>query len=152
MLFGIFFYFLVKIIFKTLEKIIIGGKRAERDDDDTFKKMVFIQYRGGISDTFVRKLRDTGAPIKPILTLRKVKSGLPTLKQNIDKLMTSNIVYEFTCPNCKVSYVGMTSRHLCTRIKEHQQNGENQTAIKEHTEFCLRQSASPEHFKILEGT
>ena len=64
--------------------------------------------------------------------------------------MTSNIVYEFTCPNCKVSYVGMTSRHLCTRIKEHQQNGENQTAIKEHTELCLGQSASPEHFKILE--
>ena len=139
-----------KIIFKTLEKIIIGCKKAERDDDDTFKNMVFIQYRGGISDTFVRKLRDTGAPIKPILTLRKVKSVLPTLKQNIDKLMTSNIVYEFTCPNCKVSYVGMTSRHLCTRIKEHQQNGENQTAIKEHTELCLGQSASPEHFKILE--
>ena len=90
-----------KIIFKTLEKIIIGGKRAERDDDDKFRKMAFIQYRGGISDTFVRKLRDTGAPIKPILTLRKVKSVLPTLKQNIDKLMTSNIVYEFTCASCK---------------------------------------------------
>ena len=129
-----------KIIFKTLEKIKTGGKKAERDEEDLYKKMVFIQYRGGISDTFVKKLRETGAPVKPIPTLRKVKKVLPSLKETIDKFMTSNVVYQFNCPNCSVSYVGMTSRHLCARIKEHQQskeNKDNETEIKDHTEKCL---------------
>ena len=29
------------------------------------------------------------------------------------------VVYKFLCANCNVCYVGETSRHLTTRIKEH---------------------------------
>ena len=60
-----------KIIHKTLEKIIIGESKVEPEPDE-HKKMVCIEYRGKITDQYVKNLISTGAPIKPIITLRKI--------------------------------------------------------------------------------
>lgn len=138
------------IIYKTLEKLKL--KERNQDDDKEEKKLVFIEYRGKVTDHFAQKLRETGAPIKPILTLRKVKSAMPSLKAKIERVIASNIIYEFQCPNSQVSYVGMTSRHFCTRINEHLQNGKAKSPILEHTETCLKSSPTIENFKTLYKT
>ena len=96
--------------------------------------MIFIQYRGVITDRFVQRLKETGAPIKPKLTLRKIKTVMPSLKQKVDKVVTSNLIYKFKCPNCQVSYVGMTTRHLCTRVNEHRNYKGEQAVIRSHTQ------------------
>ena len=139
-----------KIIHKTLEKILMKSKKDETDEED--KKMVFIEYRGKITDHFTQKLRETNAPIKPIMTLRKIKTALPSLKERVEKVISSNVVYQFKCPQCNVSYVGMTCRHLITRISEHSQNGENLGPIREHTQDCINRAPAVDDFKVLKKT
>ena len=41
------------------------------------------------------------------------------VKDPIPKFLKSFIVYEFPCPGCNTLYIGETTRHLSTRIKEH---------------------------------
>ena len=89
-----------KIIHKTLEKIIIGEPKVDPESDED-KKMVFIEYRGKITDQYVKNLISTGAPIKPIITLRKIKTALPSLKAGVENVITSNIIYEYTCSHCQ---------------------------------------------------
>ena len=40
-------------------------------------------------------------------------------KDRVPFLLSSNLVYKYTCPQCNEAYVGETSRHLKTRIAEH---------------------------------
>ena len=41
------------------------------------------------------------------------------LKHPIPKPMKSFFVHKFVCPDCNARYIGETTRHLSTRIKEH---------------------------------
>jgi hypothetical protein len=41
------------------------------------------------------------------------------IKDRLPISLASNVVYEFTCRDCKSTYIGMTTRHLGTRIYEH---------------------------------
>ena len=59
------------------------------------------------------------APFKVILTLRKTKNVITSLKVPVPNMLQSNVVYKITCSQCKLSYVGQTSRHLQQRLKEH---------------------------------
>ena len=137
------------IIHKTLEKLYSGRKKRPPEDEPA-TKMVFIQYRGKITDHFARKLKDTGAPIKVILTLTKVKTTVPSLKVEVEKPLASNLIYKYKCPHCQVSYVGMTSRHICTRISEHLSNGEKSKGpIMIHADSCKNSHPSPKDFIVL---
>ena len=40
-------------------------------------------------------------------------------KDSIPDLVTSNVVYRFSCAQCPATYYGETSRHITTRIAEH---------------------------------
>ena len=40
-------------------------------------------------------------------------------KDPIPKFLKSFVVYKFFCPGCNASYIGETTHHLSTRIKEH---------------------------------
>ena len=44
---------------------------------------------------------------------------LPSLKTPIEKAIKSGVVYQINCSRCQSCYVGQTTRHLITRIKEH---------------------------------
>ena len=81
--------------------------------------MIFIQYRGKISDDFEKSLKRINSPVKVIFTLRKLKNILPSLKPKVEKSYKSAVVYQISCPRCMACYVGQTSRHLQTRLKEH---------------------------------
>ena len=138
-----------KIIHKTLEKIIIGESKVEPEPEEN-KKMVFVEYRGKITDQYVKNLISTGAPIKPIITLRKIKTALPSLKVGVENVIASNIIYKYTCSHCqKASYTGMTCRHFKTRVAEHLGNGERKTAVMMHKEVCKESKPSIDDFKIL---
>ena len=50
---------------------------------------------------------------------------------------------------CNVSYVGMTTRHLCTRVNEHRNYTGEEAAIKSHTEKCMGRGPSIDDFVIL---
>ena len=41
------------------------------------------------------------------------------VKDPIPKFLKSFVVYKFVCPDCNACYIGETTRHSSTRIKEH---------------------------------
>ena len=75
-----------------------------------------MQYRGRDSDDFARKLRTFG--VSTIFTTRKLRSCLPSLKVNFSESLNSRVVYSISCLGCETCYVGQTTRHLTTRLKE----------------------------------
>ena len=64
----------------------------------------------------------------------KLKTVTSSLKPPVDKLLKSRVIYKITCPRCDACYVGATTRHLQTRVKEHRTR-KKQTVYK-HLEKC----------------
>ena len=54
-----------------------------------------------------------------MFTITKLKSSLPQLKQPVNKMFRSGVVYQIKCPGCQACYVGQSVRHLQTRFREH---------------------------------
>ena len=50
--------------------------------------------------------------------------------------LLSNVVYKFSCSRDANIYIGMTTRHLGTRIQEHLHHKTIKSAIREHFEIC----------------
>ena len=67
------------------------------------------------------------------MTLRKLKTVLPSLKEPVMKMLKSGVVYKIICPSCSASYVGETTRHLQVRFKEHIQRA---GPMKTHLSNC----------------
>jgi hypothetical protein len=115
------------IIEKTLNSILTKNKKKDADkeeeekeeEEEIEKKLVFLEYRGRVSEKFERSLKKLQTPCKVVFTLRKIKTALPSLKPTIEKSLKSKVVYRIDCPCCEACYVGQTSRHLLYRIREH---------------------------------
>ena len=124
------------IIKQTLDTILATTEvtsSTSPDQTNAEKKQVFVQYRGKVSEDYARSLHRIQAPCTLIMTLRKLKTVLPSLKTPVPKMFRSGVVYKLTCPRCTACYVGQTSRHLQSRFKEHVQN---QGPVKQHLERC----------------
>ena len=52
-----------------------------------------IQYRGKCSEDFARALHKCKAPCTVVMTLRKLKTMLPSLKPPVEKMLKSGLVY-----------------------------------------------------------
>ena len=59
----------------------------------TPKHLYRIQYRGKDTDSYVKRLRVANAPIQPVITLRKLRSYLPPLKEAVPKALANFVVY-----------------------------------------------------------
>ena len=56
-----------------------------------------------------------------------------SVKDPVPVELRSNVVYKFTCATCNSCYVGETSRHLSTRIREHlNRQGQDLTYLSTH--------------------
>ncbi len=97
------------------------------------KKMIFVQYRGKGTEDYARALHKYEAPVKIVMTMRKLKTTMPSLKPQIEKELRSGTVYRITCPSCEACYVGQTSRHLLTRYKEHTRPS---APVRKHFDGC----------------
>ena len=82
------------------------------------------------------------------MTLRKLKTMLPSLKQSIEKPFKSGLVYLIKCAECNAAYVGQTARHLKTRVNEHQAPSK---PVKKHFQEC-GSSFNVESTEILAAT
>ena len=101
--------------------------------EDKHKFKLFVQYRGKCSDQYARALHNIQAPCRVIMTLRKLKTVLPSLKPPVEWSLRSDVIYQITCPRCKVRYVGQTDRHLLYRFKEHRDRPQ---PVKQHFSSC----------------
>ena len=67
--------------------------------------------------------------VKLVFTTFKIGSMF-SLKDSIPNALKSNVVYKFSCASCNACYVGETTRHLATRIKEHLRSDMNSHVYK----------------------
>ena len=69
--------------------------------------------------------------------------------------LKSSVVYKFTCAGCGSRYVGETSRHLSTRIKEHLGSDKNSYIFKHLSKLILTVKVMfpqrPNCFKIIDS-
>ena len=112
------------IIENTIEKLYIVSEPAVQQENDQPVNTqqchrIVLQYRGPVTDKFVKRLKDSGAPVQAVMTLQKLRSYMPSLKVAVTKLLKSRVVYKLSCPRCSACYVSRTSRHLLTRFNEH---------------------------------
>ena len=131
-------WFYEPIIKTTLEIIVTNQtKKSEEEkteeNDTNDEKLLFLQFRGKVSEKFERALKKLDTPCKVIFTLRKLKTVMPSLKAPVDKSLRSKVVYQISCPCCAACYVGQTSRHLLYRIKEHQRQS---SPVGAHFRLC----------------
>ena len=118
-------------------------------DQSSIKKIkVRIQYRGKGTEDYARALHKLNAPCMLVMTLRKLKTVLPSLKPPVEKMLKSGVVYQLTCPRCLACYVGETCRHMQTRLKEHHQKA---GPMKIHLAQCST-TIPEENVKILHST
>ena len=120
------------IVNETLDKIVTKEKVTAKPPQNEHLQEVkslnnrepeprfFVQYRGNITQNFASRLKKL-CDIQIIFTTRKLRTCLPTLKSPFDENLKSHVVYKVTCNGCNSIYFGQTSRHVITRISEHQQ-------------------------------
>ena len=93
-----------------MSNIIRNGKDEEGDkndeEDEVDEKMVFIEYRGKVSDSFESSLKKLKVPCKIIFTSKKIKMDLSSLKPLVEKCLKSRVIYKICCLQCQSCYVG----------------------------------------------
>ena len=78
-------------------------------------------------------------------------SNMFSVKDPVPVELRSNVVYKSTCASCNSCYVGETSRHLSTRIREHL-NRDRTSHIFQHlqqSQACPN-SCSAKCFKVID--
>ena len=141
------------IIKDTLHNILEQQETQDKGETATPEKStrkypLVIQYRGKCTEDYARALHRSSAPCVIIMTLRKLKTTMPSLKPPVEKMLRSGVVYKITCSRCNACYVGQTSRHLQTRIREHRTiTG----PVKKHLTGCTTE-ISNEDVEILKST
>ena len=134
------------IIEKVIEKLVKPNDEAEEKPEILYK--VKIQYRGFHTDQFVKYLKESGAPVQVVLTIQKLKSCLPSLKQRVPMMLRSNLVYKFTCPRCNACYVGKTCRHLASRVSEYRTKS-SEPVFRHMTACGVDKSTTEDNVEVL---
>ena len=74
-----------------------------------------------------------------------------SFKDRTPDALKSLVVYQFTCAGCNSRYIGETSRHFSTRIKEHTMSDKNSHVFKHFFESPSYKSLyTPSCFIILD--
>ena len=69
-------------------------KEKEENEEEVENKLIFLAYRGKVSEKFESSLRRIKAPVKVIFVLKKLKTLLPSLKPDVEKAYKSGVVYK----------------------------------------------------------
>ena len=131
------------IICQALENIVVKGRDSHEgtavgeeivdEENQVPKKMIFLQYRGNVTEDFCRALKNCNAPANPVLTLRKLKTIMPSLKPTVEKKIRSDLVYKIICPRYQAFYIGCTHQYLTCRFQDHRKPSR---AVGKHLRNC----------------
>ena len=104
-----------------------------------------IPHVGQFSVTAQRSIRKLANRLcKPIdlrlvLTTFKVRN-LFNVKDAVPEGLRTRVVYKFSCASCNACYVGETSRHFSTRVREHLLSDRSSNGFKhlQSSEFFVK--------------
>lgn len=123
---------------------ILSNNQTDHISDENIPKIwVRIPFLGKQGEYLVKKLirkmqRNLTKKVKFVVIYQTKKiSYFLSKKDKIPDLERSNLVYEFSCPGCRETYIGKTVRNLRTRLTEHAKSGKSSTsAVSEHLTTC----------------
>ena len=149
-----------KYISKYIQTVVKGGKtqlHSGVEPQETLKFYFKIPYVGHFSVKAQRSIRKLANQLcKPIdirlvFTTFKIKN-LFNVKDAAPEGLRIRVVYKFSCASCNACYVGETSRHFSTRVREHLLSDRSSNVFKhlQSSEFC-RASCTPDCFEILDS-
>ena len=106
---------------KYLNNIFENSKDKETSTNKNFYKLPYFgtnckQTQKSINILCKELCKETNITI--IFIVSKIKSFFPTKSKALPGLR-SFVVYKYICPSCGASYIGETTRHWLTRVKEH---------------------------------
>ena len=142
---------------KYLDKKMLGTKNVENTQQIHFFKLPYI---GEFSNTVKNRINSlhkrfckTDKRIQIVFSVSKIRDYFST-KDPIPECFRSFVVYQFTCANCGIRYVGRTHKHFNSRIKEH--FGSGSSSIYQHLNHpknsaCKITSTIENSFKILDN-
>ena len=122
---------------------------------DHVKNTVILDYYGNVSTNFGKKFlklcKSFGIECNIVFKTRKLSSFF-SLKTLVPLELRSMAVYSFSCPDAqdKPLYIGKTTRHLISRIKEHK--ARRDSSIFDHLSSCNSHANFFKNFKILATT
>ena len=150
-------HFIDKVIQSFNDKIQSDTQASDEPNQNKPNIYYFkLPYIGSYSHTTQQKLRKltkrfcVDLKIKLVFSSYKIKN-LFSFKNSIPSLLKSCVVYEFSCAGCNSRYVGETTRHLSTRIKEHTHSDKNSHIYKHlHTSPHCKSKYNHSCFRILD--
>ena len=79
-------------------------------------------------------------------------NNLIRVKDFVPRSLRSCVVYKFTCAECNSVYVGETSRHISTRVREHLFSDKNSHVFKhvQSSDAC-KNACSETRFKVIDS-
>jgi len=138
------------IIEKRINKYFKNVKLKKAKDERKYKyiKLPFSHNSKNMKSIFRKIFKDEVR----IIFISKKSGDYFYNKSTTQFSMRSNVVYQYTCHACSASYVGETSRHLVTRIREHGQPS-RKSYIYQHLCNCGNDKGKVNinEFKIVNG-
>ena len=133
-------------------------KKHKEPCNSTYVSYYKLPYIGNLSTEIKQKVVKyckyycKSTNIKIVFSPFKV-GNLFSVKGSVPKYLRSFVVYRFTCPGCNASYIGETTRHLTTRIKEHLET-DSKCHIFKHldTKRKCKELWNAECFEIIDST
>ena len=87
-----------------------------------FYKLPYVGRFFKIAQTKLRQLFKhyckADLDVKLVFSTFKLRNMF-SVKDSLPQGLRSRVVYKFLCAGCNASYIGETTRHLCTRVREH---------------------------------
>ena len=144
-----------KVIKNYLEKNVSNGQDDKEESvENTYFKLPYV---GEYSTYVARKTKYLSKKFckstEINLSFAMAKTGdLFSVKSSIPKNLKSFVVYYFECANCKVSYVGETTRYLDTRIHEHLNKASAPSTIFSHLQSndACKRACNKSCFKVID--
>ena len=140
---------------KVIKKFNGNSKPKKYEKDFLFS--IGLPYYGKTSNQFAKRLANLiklkfNIDINVYFTTMKTASYFP-LKCDTPFALMSNVVYKSTCScDANNTYIGMTTRHMNTRVKEHLHSKNTKSAIHDHIKnckTCLETEYDLNNFQIL---
>ena len=140
-----------KVVSTYLDK---NNTSALSDNNDTFYfRLPYLPF----SNFAQRKLRTliktycNNLKIKLVFSSFKIKN-LIRVKDFVPRSLRSCVVYKFTCAECNSVYVGETSRHISTRVREHLFSDKNSHIFKhlQSSDAC-KNACNETCFKVIDS-
>ena len=138
--------YISKYIQQSSSQAVEEGKTQSHsgiEPQETPKFFFKIPYVGHFSVTAQRSIRKLANRLcKPIdirLVFTTFKVGnLFNVKDAVPGGLRTRVVYKFSCASCNACYVGETSQHFSTRVREHLPSDRSSNVFKhlQSSEFC----------------